>query len=114
MLYCIWYVPKKEPSEFMDEVTIAVYKEGEAPPEVLEEINKGELPDEIRGQQRAMQAEQQKQAEMREKSKEKELQRKALQGRAAEEGDAELLNQNKRDRRTIEEIQQDAAKRARL
>jgi len=108
------WVAYKEPSEFMDEVTIAVYKEGEAPPEVLEELNRGELPDEIRGQQRQLQAEQQKQAEMREKSKEMELQRKALAERAVDEdADTEVLNQNKRDRRTIEEIQQEAAKRAR-
>lgn len=35
------WVTYKEPSEFMDEVVIAVYKEGAAPPDVLEEINKG-------------------------------------------------------------------------
>lgn len=108
------WVAYKEPSEFMDETTIAVYKEGQAPPEVLEEINRGELPDEIRGQQQAMQAAQQKQAEMRENSKAQELTRKALAERAAEDDDeGALLNQNKRDRRTIEEIQQDAAKRSR-
>lgn len=34
------WIAYKEPSEFLDEVTIAVYKEGCAPPEVLEEIMK--------------------------------------------------------------------------
>jgi hypothetical protein len=45
------WATRKEPSEFMDEVVIAVFKEGAAPPDVLKEFNKGELPDEIRGQQ---------------------------------------------------------------
>ena len=53
----------KEPSEFMDEFVIAVYKEGAAPPEVLEELNKGELPDEVRGQQQAIQQERQRQVD---------------------------------------------------
>ncbi len=34
------WIAFKEPSEFLDEVNIAVYKEGCAPPEVLEEIMK--------------------------------------------------------------------------
>ena len=111
------WIAYKEPSEFMDEITIAIYKEGQAPPEVLEDMNKGELPDEVRGQQQALQAERQKQMEMKERSKEMELQRKALQERAAEEDGHEALNQNKRDRRTIEEIQRDRmdeAKRMRM
>jgi hypothetical protein len=111
------WIAYKEPSEFMDEVTIALYKEGEAPPEVLEEINKGELPDEVRGQQQALQAGRQKQMETKERSKELEMQRRALQERAAEEDDNEALNQNKRDRRTIEEIQREheqQTKRARM
>ena len=96
------WIAYKEPSEFMDEVTIAVYKEGEAPPEVLEEINKGELPDGVRGQERALQQERQKQADMKEQKRKQELQRKALKERAEEDGDeTEALNQNKRDRRTI-------------
>ena len=55
------WIAHKEPSEFMDEATIAIYKEGEAPPEVLEDMNKADLPDEIKGQQRAIQQEQQTQ-----------------------------------------------------
>lgn len=113
------WIAHKESSEFMDEITIAVYKEGEAPPDVLEEMNRGELPDEIRGQQRALQQEQQKQADIKARSKELELQRKALQDKAAEEDEDEVaaLNQNKRDRRTIEDIQREReqeAKRSRL
>lgn len=106
------WIAHKEPSEFMDEATIAVYKEGEAPAEVLEEVNKGELPDEIRGQQRAMQAEQQKQAEMKEKSMAQKKARQALAERAADDDDTEVLNQNKRDRRTVAEYQEEQ-KRAR-
>jgi hypothetical protein len=40
---------------FMDDVVILVYKEGAAPDDVLEELNQGELPEEVRGQQRAIQ-----------------------------------------------------------
>jgi hypothetical protein len=111
------WIAYKEPSEFMDEITIAVYKEGEAPPEVLEDINKGDLPDEVRGQQRALQQEQQKQMEMKDRAKELQLQRKALQEKAEDDDEQQVLNQNKRDRRTIEEIQRDRdqeAKRARM
>ena len=36
------WIAHKEPSEFIDQVTICIYKEGAAPPEVLEEVNQGE------------------------------------------------------------------------
>lgn len=105
------WIAHKEPSEFMDEVTIAVYKEGYAPPDVLEDMNKGELPDEVRGQQKAMEIERQRQAEIKAKIREKELTRKALAERAEDDDDegggASALNQKKRDRRTIEEVQRE-------
>eukprot|EP00980_Cylindrotheca_fusiformis_P010639 scaffold2366_cov115-Cylindrotheca_fusiformis.AAC.13 len=102
------WIAHKEPSEFMDEVVITIYKEGEAPPEVLEDINKAELPEEVLGQQRALQQQQQR---MQEAKANKEIQRKqklALaqqQQQGDDDHDFAVLNTNKRDRRTIEEIQ---------
>lgn len=97
------WIAHKEPSEFMDEVVIAIYKEGEAPPDVLEDINKAELPDEIIGQQRAIQQAQQRLNASRESRDIQEKQRMALAQESGE--DFAVLNTNKRDRRTIEEIQ---------
>jgi len=99
------WVAAKEQSEFMDEITIAIYKEGHAPQEVLEDLNKGDLPDEIRGQQRAIQAETQKRMEQQEAK----LQHKRMTQahKSAHEVDLAQLNTEKRDRRTIEEIQRD-------
>lgn len=103
------WIAYKEPSEFMDEVTIAIYKEGAAPPEVLEEINKGELPDEVRGQQRALQEarhRQANQAEVRQKQQvEMDVHRNFDDEADAEEFSA--LNKNKRDRRTIEDYERE-------
>lgn len=97
------WIAHKEPSEFMDEVVISIYKEGEAPPDVIEDINKAELPDEILGQQRALQQQQQRLNETRANKDIQEKQRLAL---AQESGDDfAQLNTKKRDRRTIEEIQ---------
>jgi hypothetical protein len=101
------WIAHKEQSEFMDEVTIAIYKEGEAPPEVMEDINKAELPDEVRGQQLAIQQEQQKARLQREQKLAKFKQAQALK---ATDEDFAVLNTKKRDRRTIEDYQR-AAKR---
>eukprot|EP00797_Seminavis_robusta_P030904 Sro659_g182820.2 (319) ;mRNA; f:801-1757 len=97
------WIAHKEPSEFTDEITIAVYKEGEAPPEVVEELNRGELPDEIKGKAQAMQANQQKAEEQKAHKAQMEMQKKALQAKA--NNNVKELNQNKRDRRTVEELQ---------
>lgn len=88
-----------EPSEFMDEVVVSVYKE--APPEVLEEVNQVELPQEVRGQQRAIQEARQKAVAKQEALKEKKLLALATQ----QDDNLATLNVNKRDRRTIEELQ---------
>ena len=98
------WVAVKEPSEFMDDVVIAVYKE--APPEVLEEVNKAELPDEVRGQQRAIQEARQRVVDKQEAKLQAERMTLAMQT-ADEEEDMATLNTNKRDRRTIEEIQRE-------
>ncbi|CAJ1957098.1 unnamed protein product [Cylindrotheca closterium] len=97
------WIAHKEPSEFMDEVEISIYKEGEAPPDVIEDINKAELPDEILGQQRAMQQQQQRLNASRDMKDRQEKQRLALAQESGE--DFAQLNTKKRDRRTIEEIQ---------
>ncbi|KAG7366706.1 hypothetical protein IV203_029376 [Nitzschia inconspicua] len=115
------WIAHKEPSEFMDEITIAIYKDAEdAPPEVLEELNRAELPEEMKAQQK-MVAEQRRQQEMKALREQEQKQLEALKSMATgsgEDGDEDVdlaaLNTQKRDRRTIEEIQRDNAKRQRL
>lgn len=108
------WIAHKEPSDFIDDVVIVVYKEGAAPPEVLEEINKGELPMEVIGQQKAMQDERAKQAAQASARQKMQMEQKAHQEMDADD-DLEVLNTNKRDRRTVEdyerERQQGATKR---
>ena len=103
------WIAHREPSEFMDEAVIAIYKEGEAPPEVLEDINKGELPDEVRGQQRALQDQQQKAAAQRAMKEDAVKQKAAL--RQNDDDDFATLNTNKRDRRTIEDFEREKRQR---
>jgi len=100
------WIAAREPSEFLDECVVAVYKEGHAPESVLEDLNKGELPDEIVQQQRAMRQARVKEV-ARKETKEDELRRKATVGSGAPDGGAWTLNVEKRDRRTIEEIQKE-------
>jgi len=101
------WIAHKEPSEFLDEVTITVYKEGEAPAEVLEDINKAEVPDEVRGQQRALQDEKRKAQEAKLAKFREGLRQQAMQ----QEEDFAALNQQKRDRRTIEDYEREAKRR---
>ncbi|KAL7581647.1 hypothetical protein ACA910_022196 [Epithemia clementina (nom. ined.)] len=102
------WVAHKEPSEFMDEAVLCVYKEGAAPPEVLEELNKGEMPDEVKGQQRAIQEERMKQMNQAEQRKANALLSQAhnWQGDDADD-EVATLNQNKRDRRSVAEYERD-------
>jgi len=97
------WIAFKEPSEFMDECNITVYKEGQAPPEVLEEINKGEIPTEIKAQQRAMVAMAEKESARKEMIRDKETFGNVVN--TLYEDELATLNTVKRDRRTIEEIQ---------
>ena len=62
------WVAIKESSEFIDEYTIVIYKEGFAPQDVLDELNQGELPMEIIGQQRAIAEERKRQQIQQEKN----------------------------------------------
>jgi hypothetical protein len=111
------WIAHKEQSEFTDEITIAIYKDPEdAPPEVLEELNQAELPDEMKAEQRKIENKR-RQDEMKELRIQELLQRQALRkmatgsGSDVDEGggagDFTVLNKDKRDLRTIEEIQQD-------
>ncbi|KAL7447993.1 hypothetical protein ACHAWC_000260, partial [Mediolabrus comicus] len=43
------WVAAKEPTDFVDEAIIAVYKEGHVPADVLEDLNKADVPDEVKG-----------------------------------------------------------------
>lgn len=106
------WIAHKEPSEFMDEVTIAIYKEGAAPPEVLEEVNKGELPDEVRGQQRALHEERSRQVYKAESKTSQIVEADVHRQLDDDEDDLAVLNTSKRDRRTIEDYEREK-KRAR-
>ncbi|KAL7531268.1 hypothetical protein ACHAXR_003946 [Thalassiosira sp. AJA248-18] len=97
------WIAAKEPSEFMDECTIAIYKDGHCPQDVLEDLNRGELPDEIKGQARHL-VEAQSKAILRKGNKEAErMVKESIVG----ESNVTVLNTNKRDRRTLEQIQKD-------
>jgi hypothetical protein len=97
------WITHKEASEFMDECVVAVYKEGHAPDEVVEEINRVELTEDMRGEQFAIQeAIKRKQAAEEAKFYDQNF-KKAI--KENEDVDLAALNTNKRDRRTIEEIQ---------
>jgi DNA-binding protein H-NS len=91
----------------MDEVTIAIYKDAQyAPPEVLEELNRVELPEEMKAQQR-MVAEQRRQQDMKAIKEQEQQQREALKSMAEKDGSSNqeeqqnlaTLNTQKRDRR---------------
>jgi hypothetical protein len=124
------WIVHKEPSEFVDEATFSVYKEGAAPPEVLEEVTRAELPDEIKAQQRAIAAERQRVADQ---ANQQHLQQVMLRASQRPDGNGpdndddggggddqlEALNQRKRDRRTIEDYEREkrgnaAGKKGRL
>ena len=102
------WIAHKEPNEFMDECVITVYKEDAAPPEVLEEMNRAELPEEVRGQERAMAQERQRQLERQNMQQQKRAQDNAHKRQVHEEADEfEALNTQKRDRRTIADYERE-------
>jgi hypothetical protein len=105
------WIAFKEPSEFVDEVVFVIYKEGAAPPEVVEEMSKGELPDEVRGQQRAIQEDRQRAAAAHEQRHKSQMESQAMSMMRAEdddeEDDLEALNTVKRDRRTIADYERE-------
>jgi len=111
------WVAYKEPSEFMDEAVFTIYKEGAAPDDVLEEMNMGELPEEVRAEQRAMAQERARAAQQAESRQQKQVQQEAHKAfDEDDEEDLEALNTNKRDRRTIEDYERErreASKRSR-
>jgi len=100
------WVAAKEPGEFTDETIVAVYKEGHAPASVLEDLMNGDLPDEIRGQQRAIREAQMKVKAKKEGKDDLLRQQKAIRN-SVSSNKMTQLNTQKRDRRTIAEIQRD-------
>mmetsp|Transcript_1823 Transcript_1823/g.3733 ORF Transcript_1823/g.3733 Transcript_1823/m.3733 type:complete len:138 (-) Transcript_1823:1895-2308(-) len=99
------WIAAKEPSEFLDECIFAVYKEGHCPPEILEDLNRGDMPDEVKGQTKFLAEAQSKAMQRRDKKKDEELARQGLMNKGSSGG--VVLNTNKRDRRTLEQIQKD-------
>jgi len=100
------WVAAREQGEFTDEAVFAVYKAGYAPADVLEDMNKGEVPDEVKQEQRATREalgrKEDKKLRMLEDANLKKANLKKAAGRNAE---FSALNTAKRDRRSIEEIQ---------
>ncbi|KAL7441500.1 hypothetical protein ACHAXH_007760 [Discostella pseudostelligera] len=97
------WIAAKEPSEFLDECIITVYKNGHCPVDVLDEINRGDLPDEIKGQARHMVESQSKAIVRKGKKQDEQIVKDTIVG----EDNVVVLNANKRDRRTLEQIQKD-------
>lgn len=104
------WITYKEPSEFMDEASIAVYKEGCAPPEVLEEVNKVEVPDEVIQQQKHEEEKRQRQMAAEHRKYGKALESGAHATLAEDEDGGEALGTNKRDRRTMEDLERERKK----
>lgn len=96
------WIAAKEPGAFLDECSVAIYKEGHCPPEVLEDVNRGEIPDEIKGQQRHLAEAQSKMSQKKDRLKTEEMLKQNKM-----EDSVTVLNTNKRDRRTVEQIQKD-------
>ena len=115
------WIAHQEPSEFTDEITVAIYKDPEfAPQEVIEEMNHAEIPEEMKAQQKLIE-QKGRQQEINARRVQEALQRQALRNLAESSGSGEgngqsfsALNTDKRDLRTIEEIQQDNAKRRKM
>eukprot|EP00970_Alexandrium_tamarense_P003046 scaffold436_cov188-Alexandrium_tamarense.AAC.29 len=97
------WIAAKENGAFIDECVIAVYKEGHCPSDVLEDLNKGELPDEVKGQARHMVESQSKAIQRKDKKQAEIIMKQNITG----ESNVTVLNTNKRDRRTLEQIQKD-------
>ena len=97
------WIAAKEPTDFIDEIVIAVYKEGHAPADVLEDLNKADLPDELKGLSRHMADTQSKMAQRKDKKNSEAMLKQNIVG----EDNVVVLNTNKRDRRTLEQIQKD-------
>jgi len=101
------WVSLKEPGEFADEAVFAVYKKGCVPEDVMEDMMKGDLPDEQKQEQRAMREAAAKE-EDRKARKAGELNLKNATRYQVDIGvDMKSLNSTKRDRRSIEAIQRD-------
>lgn len=97
------WIAAKEPTDFIDEAVIAVYKEGHAPADVLEDLNKADLPAELKGLSRHMAETQSKTAQRKDKRSSEIVMKQNIVG----EDNVVVLNTNKRDRRTLEQIQKD-------
>ena len=97
------WIAAKEPTDFIDEIVVAVYKEGHAPADVLEDLNKADLPEELKGLSRHMADTQSKSAQRKDKRSSEVIMRQNAVG----EDNVVVLNTNKRDRRTLEQIQKD-------
>lgn len=97
------WTPYKEKGEFLDEARIMIYKEGHVPADVQEDLNRGEVPDEVKQEQRAM-----REARNREEKKKlKMIEEQNMKKAASQKSTVSVLNTDKRDRRSIEEIQKD-------
>jgi len=103
------FVAYRETSEYADELDVVVYRsEKETPPEILELMNQGDLPEEVKAANRHKQSLSRQAAESRDNKKRLEMEKKTMENmQQGVDKEARNLNGKKRDRRTIEEIQSD-------
>jgi len=92
---------------YLDEIAIRVYKPGYAPTHVMEEWNIGELPQEMKRQNQGYREAKIQEYKKRLRVEEEMGNQKLKLEHCMDEACLESLDQKKRDRRTMEEIQRD-------
>ena len=95
------YVAYRETSEFSDELDIVVYRSSQVtPPEILELMSQGDLPDEIKNANKYKLAKKVNAAKAREKKRTLEIEKATIESVQTMRDEEIKLNSNKRDRRT--------------
>ena len=111
-LYVAVVDSENDHSLFMDELSIRVYKPGCAPQKVLDEVCTGDVPDEVQRQNQVV-----REARLQEhKKRMRVVEQESIQSKkhCCGEGEMESLDQKKRDRRTMEEIQREIMEKNRM
>merc|ERR1740124_914173 len=97
----------REPGEFADEAVFAVYKKGAVPVDIMEDMMKGDMPDEAKNEARAQQEAKTRENERKARKEANSNLRAAMRNQAHAGEHTKSLNHSKRDRRSIEDIQRD-------
>jgi len=101
------WVSMREPGEFADEAVFAVYKKGAVPVDIMEDMMKGDMPDEAKNEARAQQEAKTRENERKARKEANSNLRAAMRNQAHAGEHTKSLNHSKRDRRSIEDIQRD-------